>query len=163
MKDHFPPRELPVLIADCTLGRLAKWLRLAGINTKWDPATPDFIKLKHVFVKEHRVVLTRTTSVFLRLGMHRSRFIQSNEVMNQARQVINDFQIQRDHLRVLSICASCNHLLIQIDRNDARGRVPDYILMQYKRLMTCTKCRRIYWPGTHASRINSVIEGWFTI
>lgn len=162
MTHHCPPRELPVFIADCTLGRLAKWLRLAGMNTKWDPSKPDFNKLERISVIEHRVVLTRTTSIFQRLGTHRSRFIQSNDVMNQVRQVINDFKIERHHLRILTICANCNHLLSQIDRNDVRGGVPDFILAQYERFMTCAKCRRIYWPGSHASRINSIIEGWFT-
>lgn len=162
MKHKIPPRELPVLIADCTLGRLVKWLRLAGIDTRWDPSKPDFNWLKYISTMEHRVVLTRTTSIFQKLGLGRSLFIQSNDVRHQVRQVINDLQIQRHQLRILTICASCNQLLTQLDRNDVRGRVPDFIFMQYERLMTCAKCRRIYWPGTHASRIHSTIEGWFT-
>jgi uncharacterized protein with PIN domain len=162
MADHFPTRELPTLIADATLGRLAKWLRLAGIDTLWDPYKPDVNKLLRISSIEHRVVLTRTTSVFLKLGMDRCRFIQSNDVMKQVRQVIDDFQIHHRHLRILTICANCNHLLSQIGGNDVRGYVPDYILMHHEKLMTCNKCRRIYWPGSHVSRINSIIEGWFT-
>jgi uncharacterized protein len=162
MKHPSPTADLPAFIADCTLGRLAKWLRLAGLDTRWDSTIPDFIRLERISVMDHRAVLTRTKSVFQKIGPPRCRFIQSNDVMDQVREVINDFNLQRDHLRILTICANCNFSLSQIHRNDIRGRVPDFILQQYETLMTCAKCRRIYWPGTHALRINSIIDGWFT-
>lgn len=162
MKQQSPTSGQPALIADSTLGKLAKWLRLAGIDTRWDPKTPDVNRLERISVKEHRVVLTRTKSIFQKMGTSHCRFIHSNDVKDQIRQVIKDFNLQRHHLRILSICANCNNRLSRIRSADLRGRVPDYILHQYEVLMTCAKCRRIYWPGTHAARIKSIVDGWFS-
>lgn len=161
MKHHPPIPELPLLLADSTLGKLAKWLRLAGMDTRLDPATPDFTRLERISAMEHRVTLTRTKSVFHRMEPSRCLFIHSNHVMDQARQVIDDFHIQRQQLPVLSRCASCNHPLTQMPINDLRGAVPDFILQQNERFMSCPQCQRIYWPGTHATRIKSIIDDWF--
>jgi uncharacterized protein with PIN domain len=153
--------QSPLFLADSTLGGLAKWLRLAGLDTRLDMLPPDPERLRQMCGDEHRWVLTRARRVYHKLGPNRCLFIRSNAPIEQVRQVIRDLKIQRPSLRPLSRCTRCNQLICPVSKESIIGRIPDYVWQKYDRFTACTKCRCIFWPGTHASRINLQIDRWF--
>lgn len=159
MSDTQP--DLPRFVAESTLGRLAKWLRLAGLDTRLDDTTPDPSHLLQIARSENRIILTRTKSVHEIAGGQESLFIHFNTPMNQIHQVMRHFKVQQRVLRPLTRCTLCNHLLARVDKTAVQGAVPEHVWINQDRFMTCRLCRRIYWPGTHASHINELIELWF--
>ena len=154
--------EHPNFITDSTLGKLAKWLRLAGLDTKLDRSKPNIFRLKHIANRDHRVILTRTKAVSGKMRPHQCLFIRFDNPMDQARQVMQHFQFRRRDLSTLSRCAICNHPLSTTSHDAVFGHVPAYIWQRYDQLMMCMQCNRIYWPGTHWQRTNSIIDQWFT-
>jgi uncharacterized protein with PIN domain len=153
--------RLPPLLIDCTMAKLARWLRLAGFDTALDSGPPDASRLGQMSDAQQRIILTRSKDVFQKIGPGRCVLIGFNVPMAQARQVMQRFKIQRHALKPLSRCAQCNVMLTVQPKDAALGLVPDYVWQHHERFFRCPQCERIYWPGTHADRTKSLIDRWF--
>ena len=161
MKRSIDSARLPRLLADATLGRLSKWLRMSGIDAQWDPSVPDAIRLKRMSDAGDRWVLTRSRKVFNTLGPDRCLLVQPDEALEQVRQVIQHFSITRDDLRPLSRCTLCNQQMSEVSKQSIVGQVPDYVWQRHQQFMKCSKCQRIYWRGSHIRRIHAMFNHWF--
>jgi uncharacterized protein with PIN domain len=67
----------------------------------------------------------------------------------QLKELIQKGQITLDEEASFSICLICNGVLDEIPREEAEGKVPDFIFYQQKTFFRCPQCRRIYWQGSH--------------
>jgi uncharacterized protein with PIN domain len=156
------PRSLkPAFVAESSLGKLAKWLRLAGLDTRFDPLPPDFQRLHQWAKAEGRIVLTRTERVFRRLPEHQGLLIRSDTPVAQVQQVLRHFGLRRLDLEPLSRCIRCNQLLQSIEKGRLPGDIPEYIRFTHDQFRTCVRCRRIYWSGTHSARALAQLDSWF--
>jgi uncharacterized protein with PIN domain len=127
------------------LGTLAKWLRILGYDTLFDPALDDH-QLVRLARAEDRVLLTRDRELARRRGVH-VLLIASQRLDDQVRQVLGDLQLESN--QAFSRCPICNELLQPMDRETARSRVPVYVARTQKDFHYCPVCQRIYWRGTH--------------
>lgn len=133
---------------DVMLGRLAKYLRLLGIDTKYSRFTTEALLIKPALA-ENRIILTRRTNFQKKRGPIPFFFITSNNSKIQLKEVIKHFGIRGSALKPFSRCLLCNTPLQDVDRPLVAGKVPDYIFNTTDRFSQCRSCRRIYWPGTH--------------
>ncbi len=156
---HF--HDLPFFFAESTLGRLAKWLRLAGFDVVSDHGVPEVNRFLRLAQDAQRIILTRTQRVFKALDSDTAIFIRHNHIEAQLRQVMQVMSIQPDDLRPLTICAICNRRLIPAAKADLRGRVPEHIWHQHETFLECPQCRKIYWSGTHADVMRKSMRRWF--
>ena len=146
-------------LADRTLGKLAKWLRILGFDTIFEPDVrpkSDFNRLL-----QERVLLTRIVKNAGRSDVKRVVFIDVNDVYGQLQQVVDELAITRQDIRIFSICTTCNSALYEIDKQSLFGLVPDYIWETHHQFHRCRQCERIYWAGSHAERVKMVIEKLF--
>jgi len=139
----------PKLLADGMLGRLAKWLRILGYDTAYDPRLDDNELVRRARA-EGRWLLTRDHELAERRGVH-SLLVESEHLLPQLMQV-------RSHLgrakgRPFSRCPVCNTPLEKVSSEEVQGRVPQFILQSHRRFRRCPSCDRIYWPGTHWKRM----------
>ncbi len=148
-------------VAESTLGRLSRWLRLAGFDTVYDRSPPDAGRLAAIGSKPGCIVLTRTRSVYDQLPPDRSLFISSNAPLEQAQYVMRKLGIKRNDLNPMSRCVICNRPLLFLSKDDAGQRVPDYVEQTHSRFRHCPGCGRTYWSGTHPSRALELIDRWF--
>ncbi|RJQ77345.1 MAG: hypothetical protein C4519_13590 [Desulfobacteraceae bacterium] len=147
-------------VADSTLGKLAKNLRLAGFDTLLDKGVPSTRRLVCLAAGQ-RIVLTRSTKVKKELGAGHVVFIHANQPSVQMSQLIATVHLRREDLRPMSLCALCNRRLDCVNPDEVRGRVPDFVRQQHSRFKACPACKRIYWPGTHTDRWMRRMEMWF--
>ena len=149
----------PFFAAEKTLGKLAKWLRLLGFDTLYEPgsATEKFIE----DLAADRILLTRTQRIRKQPLRGKSVFVQSNRWDAQLRQVILELELTIDQTQPLSRCLNCNVPIIAADKDSLWGRVPDYIFETQEYFRRCPKCNRIYWRGTHTKRSLGKIEQFF--
>ena len=111
---------------DVMLGRLAKHLRMLGIDTKYSRSISESV-LKKMSLDENRTVLTRRTG-FLELKKPVPFcFINSNNPETQITEVIKHFNILADALKPFSLCLLCNRALQEIDREHVEGKVSEYV------------------------------------
>ena len=135
-------------IADRTLGKLAKGLRMLGYDTLYyrgENAYP-LIKLAR---EEDRVILTRNTKLIPKRPEDRIIRVMEDNPLHQLRELIQKGCISLNEENPFSRCLLCNALIDEIPREEAEGKVPDFIFYMQKTFYKCLQCGRIYWQGTH--------------
>jgi uncharacterized protein with PIN domain len=132
------------------LGTLAKWLRILGYDTLFDPDIDDH-QLVRLARAEDRLILTRDRELARRRGV-RVLFVADEHLDDQIQQVLADLDLEP--ARSFSRCPVCNEPLVAIDRETARSRVPAYVARTQHTFKSCPICQRVFWRGTHWQRIN---------
>ncbi len=137
-------------VADVMLGRLAKWMRLQGLDVMYDRSLSDNDIIR-MSLEQGRVILTRDRKLSLRPLASNRILISSERVKEQIRQVL------RLHpqlvLKPLTRCAVCNEPLLTVEKRLMRDLVPQYVYDKYSDFMQCGKCGRTYWKGTHVRKM----------
>ena len=140
--------DIPRFAADRMLGRLARWLRLCGVDVRYDMNLGGSALLRAARA-EARLLLTRdkrlrTASDVLYLGSERMR--------EQLAEVLRRFAIDPS-AHALTRCSRCNATLHEISRETVMTRVPPFVYASNDRFAECDRCGHIYWPATHHARI----------
>jgi len=141
----------PKFIVDHNVGKLAKWLRIMGYDTRFFHGTDD-ADLVATALAEARVILTRDTQIMKRRvvtnGRLKAILIQSDEPEQQMYQVINTLNLDC-RFRPFALCLECNQPLQEKSKQQVKDRVPPYVFQTQDQYMECPACHRIYWRGTH--------------
>ncbi|MBC7250663.1 MAG: Mut7-C RNAse domain-containing protein [Anaerolineae bacterium] len=149
------PTTAPVkLLADGMLGRLAKWLRILGFDTLYDPSLDDHALLR-LARAEGRILLTCDRELAHRRGAP-SLLIESTDLESQLRQVIRDLHLSPD--AAFSRCPVCNTPLEALEKEAVRDRVPAHVFRTHTEFSRCPHCDRVYWSGTHRARMLELIS-----
>jgi uncharacterized protein with PIN domain len=144
--------------AEMTLGKLAKWLRMLGFDTVyWGKTAGE----EWIDSFENRILLTRTKRIRDMKSVIERIFITSDHPFEQVREVVFALDIVKEDIHLFSRCIQCNAPTRSIEKNEIRGKVPDYIWATQETFRTCPHCRRIYWSGSHTQRSRDIIEKIF--
>jgi uncharacterized protein len=140
--------QRPTFAADRMLARLARWLRLLGADTLWEPATEGAAMLRRSRA-EGRAFLTRDKRFRTAADVV---FIRSNDFRGQIREVLA--RLPFDPIQgAFTRCAVCNSPLAEVSREALARRVPPFVYANNERFVECPRCGRVYWGGTHPERI----------
>ncbi len=146
----------PSFVADVMVGRLAKWLRIAGFDVLYSNrfADDELVRLSN---GEGRILLSRDTRLLVRRAVNRFIFLQSEDVRAQLKQVFRSAHVT--HLpALLSRCLSCNEPLTEVPRESVSGIVPAYVFRTQSYFKACPRCRKVYWAGTHRQSVLRTLE-----
>lgn len=138
------------------LGRLAKWLRILGYDTLYNPLWDD-LYLVRIARAQGRILLTRDTELARRRGVRVIR-LESEQLGEQIRQLQRDLHL--DIQTPFSRCPICNTLLEKINKDQAWGQVPPYVFATQEEFRLCPSCDRFYWRGSHWERMVERVAGW---
>jgi len=144
-------------IADRMLGKLAKELRMLGYDTVYyrgENAYP-LIKLAR---EEGRLILTRNAKLLPKRPEDRIIRIMEDKPSLQLRELIQKGYVSLKEGTLFSRCLFCNILLDEIPRDEAEGKVPDFIFYQQKDFSRCPQCLRIYWQGSHLKNMRKWVD-----
>jgi uncharacterized protein with PIN domain len=141
-------------IADAMLGTLAKWLRILGYDTVFDPGLDDHQLVRRARA-EGRVLLTRDRELAQRRGVT-VLSVTGEALDDQIRQVVSELNLAPEHS--FSRCPVCNSGLKAIDIESARARVPAYVAKTHKQFKACPGCRRVYWRGSHWRKMDEQLS-----
>ena len=141
----------PKFIVDCNVGKLVKWLRLMGYDTRFFDGSDDS-QLVAIARAEGRVILSRDTQIMKRRvitsGRLKAVLIHSDEPERQIHQVIDTLGLDC-RFRPFTICLECNQVLVERNKDEVEELVPPYVFKTQNQFMQCPTCKRIYWRGTH--------------
>ena len=146
-------------IADVMVGRLARYLRMAGYDVVYMNDADDKL-IMEIALKEDRVVLTRDTMMLERKefkkGILQSVFITDDSLAQQLLQVKStmDLSLEPD----LVICLVCNNQLEEVDNEDIVDDVPLYVYKTQDNFKYCRSCGKYYWRGTHYDYISKYFD-----
>jgi uncharacterized protein with PIN domain len=147
-------------IVDSNVGRLARWLRIAGFDTVFINDLDDN-RLVRLALSEGRVLLTKDTQILKRRVATTDRLkvilIESEEVKAQLRQVVKTLNLG-DQIKPFTLCLECNQPLVLREKEDVKELVPLYVFQTQTQYMQCPVCQRVYWRGTHWQRMSRELE-----
>jgi uncharacterized protein len=142
-------------IADVMVGRLAKYLRMAGYDVAYINDIKDD-KIIEIAKNEDRIILTRDRLMLERRDIKnhviKSVFIKDDSLSAQLMQIKNELHI--DLKPSLKRCIECNSCLEEIKKDNVRGKVPPYVYSTQDYFLLCINCKKLYWRGTHYKNIS---------
>ena len=145
---HLVPMKF---IADVMPGRLARRLRLLGLDVLYDRTLNDN-EIIRLSLEQERVILTRDIDLSNRPLAENHAFIKSDLVQEQVEQVLASIPLET-LLNPLSRCSACNVPLEPIAKREAADAVPPHVYETQREFSRCTACGRTYWKGTHVQRM----------
>lgn len=144
-------------MADRTVGKLVKILRLLGYDVRyWPSGSRDHPA--EILKEEGRILLTRSQRLAEEMGDLRVVAVQANDPREQVKEVLEALQLRPEEEGYFSRCLLCNEELEIVAKEGVEGRVPDFIYQSYDTFHACPSCRRIYWPGSHLQRMKKELE-----
>jgi hypothetical protein len=150
----------PRFVADCNVGRLARWLRALGYDASYHERIEDAALVREA-AAEGRVLLTRdrdlTKRRVIQTGLVRAILIRDDDVTVQLRQVFSELGLELEE--ALTRCIECNAELEERVPAVVADRVPAYVRRTQTRYSQCPACGRVYWAGTHWQRMRAVLAG----
>ena len=144
----------PRFVADVMVGRLARWMRIAGFDVLYSNRYTDD-ELVTLSRRQDRILLSRDTRLLVRKSVARFIYLESDDVQEQLRQVLERTPARPE---ILSRCLECNALLDEIARERVRGSVPPYVFDTQTRFKVCPTCRKVFWAGTHRHAVLRALE-----
>lgn len=143
-----PPR----FIADDQLGKLARWMRILGLDTLYFQDIEDR-ELIRTAVEDKRILLTRDTRIAAEPGNAECLFVESDNWMEQLRQILSAFHLEVSPEKLFTRCLLCNSPLSPIPKEAVEERVPPFVFRTQQEFVRCPTCDKIYWQGTHVSHV----------
>ena len=152
------PEPLRVIrfVLDVHLGRLARYLRLAGFDTLYDREAGDE-RLAEVSMTERRVLLTRDQGLLKRRAVTHGYCVRSTVPSRQLAEVVSRFDLRR-LVRPFSRCTACNGVLEAAAPSDVVDGVPERSREHFVEFLRCPACRRVYWRGSHFPRLQQILD-----
>jgi uncharacterized protein with PIN domain len=147
--------QSPRFIADCHLGKVAKYLRLLGFDTLYfnHIGDDDLVELAHL---EGRLILTRDRELSERREAP-CYFLNAIDTVEQMEELIGHFGLA-ENAAVLTRCLLCNTLLQPIEKEKVRDRIPPTVDRCFDAFDYCPKCDKVYWHGDHYKRMKRFAE-----
>lgn len=147
--------QLPAFIADCHLGKLAKYLRFMRIDTLYFSQIDDN-DLITLALEQNRIILTRDRALSRRKNIP-VFFLESKELSHQLKTLNDHFYLQEQSSQ-LGRCIVCNAPLQVIEKPKVVQKVPEKVLRNFSYFEYCPHCDRIYWHGDHYRRMKKYLE-----
>jgi uncharacterized protein len=142
-------------IADVHLGTLARRLRLAGFDTSYRDDADD-ATLADTAQRESRVLLTRDQALLKRRTVAYGYFIRSTDPHDQFVEVLRRFGPLELH--PFSRCLRCNGMLREVPKSSVDAALLPRTRQDFDRFHRCEGCGRIYWRGSHWTRLNQALD-----
>ncbi len=126
------------------LGATAKWLRVLG----FDAVCPADSSVDYDYYVTTRKAARISGAII----------VEEGSALPQVRQVLELTGIKPDPERLLSRCLVCNVLVQAVPKDAVKGKVPEGIFDTVPAFTQCPACGRVYWEGSHRSRMLSALE-----
>ena len=152
--------EKPRFVADAMVGKLARWLRILGVDVIYDVSLDDH-ELLALARSEKRILLTRDNPLASGSGGPTRLFIESDDFREQLRQIVHAYQIDTENA-LFTRCVDCNTPLESVARREVREKVPPYVFSTQDQFKRCSQCDKILWGGTHREHMQKELELIFT-
>ncbi len=143
---------------DAGLGGLARWLRAAGYEARWEAGIDDNKLLREA--RELGATLLTTDSMLMERRVLRDRLLPALwlpptlGIAEQLALVFREFGLTVRAAR----CMSCGGELRPADKETMRERIPPRTYRWLDEYFVCCRCDKVFWHGTHWSRIVAALE-----
>jgi len=147
-----PPR----FVCDVHLGRLARSLRMLGLDVRYRTDADD-AALARLADREDRILLTRDRELLERSRVTHGAFVRAHDPNRQFAEIVHRFNLG-PHAEPLSRCLSCNVLLESVALEQVADDVPPRVREKIDAFFRCPGCDQVFWNGSHVDRMRQRIR-----
>ncbi len=157
----FPENRLQVrnvrkFVADGHLGKLARDLRLLGVDVVYDPAAEDR-QLVSISSTENRALLTRDRRLLMHAIVRHGYYLRSQDPLEQTLEVLRRFDLG-SALAPFTRCLRCNAPLKPAEKDSVLNQLEPLTRIYYEQFRRCSGCGQVYWSGSHFENLQKRIE-----
>jgi uncharacterized protein len=149
-------REACAFVADGHLGKLARDLRLLGIDVSYNRDADDR-DLLTTMVRENRALLTRDRPLLMHRIVRTGYFPRSQNPMEQTVEVIRRFGLART-ITPFVRCLRCNGLLTLVSKEAVIEHLEPLTRLYYNDFRKCPECGQSYWRGSHIAKLEKRVQ-----
>ncbi len=167
MKPRFlPPNRATAglrFFCDAGLGGLARWLRAAGYEARWEAGIDDDVLLREAAMNAETVLTT--DSMLMERRVVRDRIVPALwlpptlDIPSQLQTVFRELGLSALAPR----CMSCGGPLRPGDKTALRERIPPRTYRWLDEYFVCSRCGKLFWHGTHWARIAGTLDALKTL
>lgn len=143
-------------LLDVHLGRLARYLRLVGVDARTERDADD-AALAEISSVEDRTLLTRDVELLKRSIVRRGRWVRSTDPRRQVVEVLR-WRPPGPGAVPFSRCLECNGVLSPVSRQPVLDRLPRSSRAVFHDFTECGSCGKLYWRGGHHERLTRLAE-----
>ena len=150
------PLQQAVFMVDINVGKLARLLRMAGMDTWYVPGLTD-TDLAEQAAMNKRILLSRNRELLQRKIITWGHLVRAEQPEKQLAEVISLYDLAKKVIP-FSRCLECNTLLEPVEKQAIRHRLEPLTIKYYQTFHLCPDCDRIYWRGSHHGRMEQLIN-----
>ena len=143
-------------VLDVHLGKLARYLRMLGFDALYQNDYDDET-LADISSQQRRILLTHDVGLLKRKIVDYGYWVRSPQPKQQVREVLSRFDLYK-RVEPWTRCSRCNGLVMAVEKEVIRDRLPYYTALSYHTFFKCKTCAQLYWKGAHYSRMQTLIE-----
>ncbi len=151
----------PRFLADDMVGKLARWLRIIGLDVASAGRVDDNDLVRRA-LEEDRILLTRHARLLEQISAKDLKprrgelnwiVLKSPHYLEQIDQVLEENGLRIDQARLFTRCLVCNSRLEPASKEEVAGEVPEFTYSIQDAYARCRNCNKVFWTGTHTDRI----------
>jgi uncharacterized protein with PIN domain/sulfur carrier protein ThiS len=150
------PLRVPKFAADVHLGKLARFLRIAGFDTAYRNCWAD-AELVEAAVAERRAILTCDRRLLMRSAVTHGYLVREREPRAQLAEVLEHFDLW-SAVKAFSRCPVCNQMVEPAAKAEVVAALPQGTAAGYDEFWRCTGCGQVYWRGAHYLSLRELLE-----
>lgn len=152
------PLRDPRFVCDVHLGKLTRYLRILGFDTRYRNDFSD-ARIVAIATSEDRIVLTRDRRLLHHRVITHGYWIRSHNPDEQVHEVLQRFDLA-GNTGLLSRCPACNGLLEPVSKADILDQLEPLTRQYYDTFYRCAHCGQIYWRGSHFEQLRKRFHLW---
>lgn len=143
-------------IADVQLGKLARGLRILGIDTIYhnDYSNKFIVKIAE---KEQRIVLTRDIGLLKHKSIKWGYWLRSQMAEKQLEEVVTRFGLSTN-TALFERCLVCNGKIEAVVKETVLEKLPPKTIAFFNEFFQCSLCKRAYWKGSHYENMLEMVK-----
>lgn len=149
------PNELRFVL-DTHLGRLARYLRMLGFDTRYQNDFDD-PTLERLSVAEERILLTQDVGLLKRSSITHGYFVRGSDPLEQLIEIAAEFDLL-ESATPFRRCLRCNGELHSVVKHQIEHLLLPRTRAEFNEFYRCEKCGTIYWKGSHYDRMIQIIN-----
>ncbi len=155
---HLRPGPLRVtkFVADVHLGRLARILRMLGFDTLYENDYSDEM-IVQLSTSGKRIILTHDLGILKTGKVTHGYWVRSQIPDKQAEEVISYFHLQKK-INPLTRCLDCNENIKKVEKQGIISELEPNTKKYFKEFYQCSGCGKVYWKGSHYSKMIKKIK-----
>lgn len=143
-------------VLDTHLGRLARYLRMLGFDTRYRNDFEDQ-DLAEISARERRILLTRDRGLLKRGQVTHGYCVREALPKRQVAEVVRRFDLAGS-IDPFARCIRCNGLLERVEKEEVQDQLPPKTRALFQVFQRCTQCGQVYWKGSHFERMLRFVE-----